>query len=83
MTKPSKAVQKACQVLRNKVRYKKASFRLPGTSINDPDDTGKIRECTRLFVETWIVPILDGIESGDTKGLNLRCLCEPGDKMGD
>ncbi len=60
--KTTKAIQKACQVLRHRVRYKSASLRLPGSN---NDDTLQIRAAVRLYVETWIVPILDAIEDGD------------------
>lgn len=54
----------ACQVLRAKVRYAHASLTLPGNPFGC-DDTGRIKEATRLFVESWIVPIIDDIERGN------------------
>jgi hypothetical protein len=58
------ARKKACQILRKRVRYAGASLRLPGTPFPD-EDTDKIREATKLYVETWIVPLLDDIERED------------------
>jgi hypothetical protein len=63
MTK-EECVKKACQVLRRRVRFKRASLRLPTTPFPG-DDTPAIIEATKLYVETWIVPLLDSIESGD------------------
>jgi hypothetical protein len=36
-------------------------------------DTQAVREATRLYCETWIVPIIDAIEQGDTKFLKEFC----------
>lgn len=58
------AIEKACQVLRLRVRYDGASLPLPGTPFPG-DDTHAIQEATRIYVETWIIPLLDAIESGD------------------
>lgn len=51
--------RKACQVLRRLVRFKDAHLCLPGSN---KDATDAIREATRLYTETWIVPILDALE---------------------
>jgi len=72
MSKSSLTLQRACQVLRAKVRFANASIQLPGTPIGQ-DDTAVIREATRLYVETWIVPLLDLIERGETAKL-ARCI---------
>lgn len=80
MPKPTKAVQRACQVLRHKVRFKSAALRLPGQDIG-ADDTEKIRDATRIYVETWIVPIIDAIETGNTWLLNSLCQFNRGDEM--
>jgi len=73
--KPSLAIQDACQVLRYRVMFGDAVLRLPGSSV-DKDDTQLIRDATRLYVETWIVPVLDAIERGDTWSLkNQTCRC--------
>lgn len=68
MAKPAKIVQKGLQVLRRRVRYKGASLSLSDWLGNE-DDTDKIRAAVRLYVQTWIEPIIDMIEEGDTRGL--------------
>lgn len=80
MTK-QEAIAKACQILRKRVRFKTARLQLPG---NDTfkDDTPIIREVTRLYVETWIVPLLDAIESGDMKLVKDHYQTEEGDPIG-
>lgn len=66
MTVPSKAVQRACKILRKRVRFERASFRLSGERMSSEADTAVIREATRLYMETWVVPLIDAIERGDT-----------------
>ena len=57
---------KACDVLRLRVRYQKgARLRLPSSQLLTADDTALIRTATRLYVETWIVPLIDAMQSGD------------------
>jgi len=63
MTK-EECIIKACQVIRKRVRFDGASIALPTTPFPG-DDTKAIREATRLYVESWIVPLLDSIECGD------------------
>jgi hypothetical protein len=65
MAKTSKTVQSACRLLKQRVRYESARLRLPGSSFDD-DDTLKIRLATKIYVNTWILPLLDAIESGNT-----------------
>jgi ubiquinone/menaquinone biosynthesis C-methylase UbiE len=77
MAQPSKAVRKACRVLRYRVRFESAFLQLPCTS-SPGDDTKEIREATRLYMESWVVPILDMIESGDTKAMQSFCENESG-----
>lgn len=72
----AQVLAKACQVLRSRVRYKTARL---GTI--DKDITPEIREQTKLFVESWVVPIIDMIERGDTRALREFCACCPGDEM--
>lgn len=55
---------KACQVLRKRVRYDGAGLRLAETPFPG-DDTARIAQATHLYVESWIVPLIDAIESGD------------------
>lgn len=64
-----KAYVAACRRLRTLVRYESACFHLPGRGMGD-DDTPAIREATRLYVETWVVPLIDAMESGDLHGLD-------------
>lgn len=68
--KTSQTVKKACQVLRKRVRFTDAGLYLsdghPGRN-----DTEAIRKATWLYTETWVVPILDAIERGDTHALKM------------
>ena len=66
--KVSKTLDKACEVLKNKVRFETASLTLPGSNMFD-DDTKTIRESTKLYTESWIIPIIDAIQKGDTNKL--------------
>lgn len=68
MTKPSKTVQRACDLLLRRVRYEGCRLRLPGSSFDD-DDTLKIQLATEIYVNTWIIPLLEGIRDGDTDRL--------------
>ena len=73
MAQVSKTVQRACQLLKARARFERAAFRLPGSALSDADrDTKLIREATRLYTETWIVPLLDAIERGDLRTLARR-----------
>ena len=72
----AQVLAKACQVLRSRVRYKTARL---GTM--EADLTPEIREQTKLYVETWIVPIIDMIERGDTRALGEFCFGDQGDEM--
>jgi hypothetical protein len=73
-------VKKACQVLRRRVRYDGASLRLPTTPFPG-DDTPAIREATKLFVETWVVTLLDCMESGDMTRIREYYEFERGHEM--
>lgn len=55
-----KAMDKAI----SRVRFESASIRLPGTPFGK-DDTEAIREATRLYTETWIVPLLKAVRDGN------------------
>jgi len=60
----------ACQLLRNRVRFRRACLILPGHNLDDQEkDTLAIREAVRNYVEAWIVPLLDDIERGDMVAL--------------
>lgn len=65
MTVPSKAVQRACKSLRERVRFTRAGFDLPGMS--DEEATRLIKATTQLYMETYVVPLIDAIERGDTR----------------
>ncbi len=79
MTK-EECIIKACQVIRKRVRFDGASIRLPTTPFPG-DDTKAIREATRLYVESWIVPLLDSIESGDVTRIREYYEYEKGHEM--
>lgn len=59
---PSKTVQKACQILKKRVLFS------PGEA-DFGEHTDLIRNQTKTYTETWIVPLLDAIERGDTRSL--------------
>lgn len=73
MAKPSKSLVRTCQLLRGRIRFTNASFRLPDHENegfkHDEKDTADIREATRLYMQSWVEPILDAIERGDTAAL--------------
>ena len=69
MAHVSKTVQRACRVLKERIRFREAHLRLPGSSMDD-DDTLKIQLATEVYVDSWVIPLLDAIESGDTYQLN-------------
>ena len=75
------ALEKACQIIRKRVRFKTASITLPGNPTFQ-NDTQAIREATRLYVESWIVPLLDAIESGDMSLVKEYYQTEEGDPIG-
>jgi hypothetical protein len=75
------AIAKSCQIIRKRVRFKTARMPLPGNDTFQ-DDTPIIREATRLYVETWIVPLLDAIESGDMTLVKEYYQTEEGDPIG-
>ena len=67
--KVSRLLDQACQMLLCRVRFQNAALRLPGTKFPN-DDTQIIREATRGYIETWIVPIIRAIQAGDMKLLD-------------
>lgn len=71
---PLKTVQRACQVLRHRVRFSNAYFA-------GPIPATKVRDVTKLYVETWIVPIINMIETGDTHGLARFIRGDTGDTL--
>ena len=78
--KQSKAIIRACQVLRWRVRFRNASLTLPKA---EPGltDTDRIRAAAHLYTESWIVPLLDAIETGNTRMLREWCEREDGDEI--
>lgn len=71
--KVSKAQQKACQVLRCKIRLTDASLTLPGNHWTE-DNTNEIRQATKEYFHSWVEPIIDALERGDLR--TLHCLCD-------
>ncbi len=68
MTKPSKTVQKACKYLKSKVRFETAGLILPGNDMNHSEkDTETIRQATKRYTETWVIPVIEAIEKGNTR----------------
>ena len=62
MTTP-KWVQRSMNKAISRVRFETAVIRLPDT-IFPEHDTELIREATRLYVESWIVPLLESVRDG-------------------
>lgn len=85
MRRPSKqkCVAQACWVLRRRVRYRDAGLCLLGNDDPGKPDTEAIQEATWLYVETWIVPILDAIQREDYDGLWNLVRGEPGQNPGE
>ena len=59
----SKWVQRSMNKAISRVRFERASIRLPDTPFPE-NDTELIREVTKLYVETWIVPLLEAVRDG-------------------
>jgi len=65
--KQTEIIKKACRDLKSKVRFENASFTLPGNDMsNSEEDTELIRRITKLYTESWVIPIIDAIEKGET-----------------
>lgn len=60
--KTSKTIQKACQILKKRVLFS------PGEA-DFGEHTDLIRDQTKLYTETWVIPLLDAIEQGNTRSL--------------
>lgn len=72
MRTEGKTFQRACDVLRSRVRYEPpANLRLPGRETLRADDTALIREATRIYVETWVVPLINAMQSGDAADIKI------------
>jgi len=64
--------QRACDVLRARVRFEPpCNLRLPGRETLRADDTALIREATRIYVETWVVPLIDAMQSGGADDIKI------------
>lgn len=72
-----KWIVEACQVLRSKVLYRDAGFGPPGNEC-----TMRIRDETELFVKSWIVPILDALETGNFRMCQYICSGERRTQIG-
>jgi hypothetical protein len=71
-------MQDACDKLISRVRYESAVLTLrPKEDYNiqcrsHDADTQAIRDATKLYVETWIVPMLEAIKRGDLATLRTQ-----------
>ncbi len=63
MSKPNKTVQAACDQLIELVKLERARFTKPGTHMDDCTDE------VRVYMRTWVVPLLEAIQDGDTQRL--------------
>jgi hypothetical protein len=59
-----KWVQRAMDIAIKRVRFENAYVRLPETPFPQ-DDTEKIREATKVYIETWVVPLLKAVRDND------------------
>lgn len=82
--KPSKTLQHACRVLRKRVQFKGAAFALPSAlpfKMSNSEDTRAIQEATRIYVQAWILPVLEAIELGHTADIYRTTHLETGEKL--
>ena len=70
--KQTKIIQKTCLLLKKRVKFENAKFSLQEGLPTD-EDTTKIKKTTEVYVKTWVIPIIDAIEKGDTKFLKKIC----------
>lgn len=68
--KQSKTIQAACKLLRHRVQFGKCRLQLPGNNGYDKNDTAIIQDATRLYLQMWVLPIIDAISRGDLCSLN-------------
>jgi hypothetical protein len=71
--KVKSAVQGACNLLIKRVRFETAGFNKPGEYFSPPEYTEEIREATRIYTESWVVPVLEAIRDGNTDFLWHYC----------
>ena len=69
MRTTGKTFQRACDVLRSRVRFETARLRLPHRQTLGADDTADIREATRLYIETWVIPLIDAMQTGKSQDI--------------
>lgn len=83
MAKVSKTVQQACRLLRKRIHLREAGIRmkLPGEQFEE-DRTDEIHAALEIYVTTWIDPILDAIEEGNTNKLQWSIRRQRGEKIG-
>lgn len=67
MAKRTKVECRALRLLRSRVRFRNAGFALPG--LKSEAATAAVREATSLYIESWVVPLIDALERGDTRRL--------------
>ena len=65
--KQSKTIQLACDYLIKKVRMETAGFKRPGDFISSDEYTTEVKNATKLYFETWVIPVIKMIKSGDLK----------------
>lgn len=63
----TKTQVKACEVLKSRVRLETAVIRQPRMDGSPMIETPEIREALRLYVETWIIPLIDAVQAGDAE----------------
>ena len=80
--KQTETMKRACQVLRSKINLRNASVRLASTEF-PKDDTEEIREALKLYLDSWVHPIIDAIEAGDMRTLRYLIDGERMEKMID
>lgn len=66
-----KWVQRAMNMAIKRARFEGACLRLSGTPF-PKTDTLEIREATREYVETWLVPLLEAVRDGELE--TAKCL---------
>jgi len=70
--KQSKIIAEACDLLIARVRFETAVLSFDRGVGFRKDNTQEIRDATRLYVETWVVPLLELIRDGKIAELRER-----------
>ena len=70
--KQSKTVVRACDLIISRIRFETAVLSLSDSLKDRDEDTEKIRTATKLYVETWIVPLLELIRNGEISKLQTH-----------